>query len=390
MNPALVRTILKDRGLTFCVTDPDLRVIEAEDVMGLLPQGAINLSLFEIIPELKGHSRALSDLLTGKQKRFELIGMPCTTREGENIYSRFIAFPHTGPHDEIAGLIILIQIENDNDRPGESLVLPTGELDRPRKGLKRSDHPLQATRAELRSFDEMKAKFIALASHELRSPLTVIAGYLELLLDGDADRLNKLQRDYLKIIQNSTRQLLATTNDLLDLMRLDAGRVELILQPTDLAALLRTVIADRIPEVEARGQQLAVEITEDLPLVLCDRLRARQILGNLITNAIHCTPPGGHITITLEQAPEANNVVIGVQDGNISLAPAEPESTLGKLVARSSNASPMMQEGLGLQIARALARLHGGKVWIENPNGQGVTVYVSFPIPECHLKSHRS
>ena len=131
----------------------------------------------------------------------------------------------------------------------------------------------------------MKSAFIAIAAHELRTPLTSILGYLELLVGGDAGLLSAQQTEYLQIMETSARRLMRITNDLLDVTRIEAGHMELVLQPTDLISLVNSVIAEVLPLLEDKSQHLVLRAPDHLPQALCDSARAAQIIGNLLNNA---------------------------------------------------------------------------------------------------------
>ncbi len=383
MNPVVTRLVPEARGISYCVADRNLRLIEIGDAAGLFPRGQIAGSVFEIVPGLKYYASTLNGVLAGKQASFEQTGIPHTTRDGRTVGLTLTVLPRTGQNCEIVGLLLLMQIAPDNKPDGQPVAQAADESCRLQDELGYYERQLRAARTELHSLDEMKSKFISLAAHELRSPLTAISGYLELLLDGDSERFTELQRDYLKIIQSSTRQLLATTNDLLDLTRLEAGRVELVLQPTDLAALLRSVIADRMAEIEARTQQLTVEIEEALPRALCDRLRTLQILNHLIAYAMRATPAGGKITVTLKRASQKGLLTVSVHSGNTWIA-TTARSTPSEQSGQPNGKTFAVGRGneLGLQIARALVELHGGRMWIENEAGQRIVCYVALPVAD--------
>ena len=252
-----------------------------------------------------------------------------------------------------------------------------------RDQLARQNLELTAANAELRRLDEMKSAFVSVAAHELRTPLAPIKGYIEVLLDKDVGPINDEQREYLKIVQGSVDRLLKTTNNLLDVTRIEAGRVELVLQPTDLAALVETVAAEFISQLEARAQRLTLHAPPDLPPALCDETRTAQIIGNLLSNASKYTPQGGLITVSLGLAEEEGFLQLSVIDNGVGI-PAEDQPKLFDRFFRAKSAllTGIGGAGLGLHITRSLVELHGGRIWFESAPDKGSTFHVTFPIAE--------
>jgi signal transduction histidine kinase len=141
-----------------------------------------------------------------------------------------------------------------------------------------------------RAVDRMKSELVSLVSHELRTPLTSIKGFTDLILDGDAGEINDEQREYLEIVRQSGDRLTALVNDLLDVARIEAGRVQLNIQPVTMAEIVQSVVTTLGPQIEAKGQSLTVEVEAALPPVRGDRDRLLQVLTNLLSNATKYTP----------------------------------------------------------------------------------------------------
>lgn len=241
---------------------------------------------------------------------------------------------------------------------------------------------LAAANTELQRLDEVKSAFVSIAAHELRSPLTSILGYLELLLGGDAGDLNLQQKDYLRVIEYSAQRLVQTSNDLLDVTRIEAGRLEMVLQPTDLVAVAELAVRQLLPQLKAKSQQLTLHAPARLPLALCDADRARQIIGILLGNANQYSPPGTAIVLSLCEADAAGFLQITVSDQGIGIAPEERASLFRPFFRASSATQPGASgsgAGLGLYIARSLVDLHGGRIWFDSVPGKGTTFYVTLP-----------
>ncbi|MGC8779858.1 MAG: sensor histidine kinase [Anaerolineae bacterium] len=246
----------------------------------------------------------------------------------------------------------------------------------------RLDRLLAVVGAGMQELDEMKSAFITIAAHELRTPVTVITGYLELLLDGDSGALTDRQREYLALIRESADHLLALTQEMLDLLRIETGRIELRLQPVDPRELICSVIGEYQTRIAERRHRLTTTLADGLPAIRCDPQRASQILGNLLANAIKYTPPGGEIWLEVAPAAEAGFLQINVRDTGVGIPMAEQKRVFSRFFRASSaaEADTVGGFGFGLYVARALAELHGGRLWLESVAGRGVVVHVTFPI----------
>jgi signal transduction histidine kinase len=237
---------------------------------------------------------------------------------------------------------------------------------------------LEALNRRLEDVNQLKSEFVTVASHELRTPLTAITGYMELLLEGQMGPLAAAPRQCLGMVKRNAERLVELIDDLLDIARIEAGKVELQRTPLDLAPLIQEVATALRPHIEAKGQQLSLALAAALPSASGDAERVRQILTNLLSNAHKYTPSGGRITVTA--GGEAGRVWIEVQDTGIGLSPEDQ----GRLFTKFFRAQhPMTREvggtGLGLAITRALVELHGGAIAVASAPGQGSTFSVTLP-----------
>ncbi|OQY29127.1 MAG: hypothetical protein B6243_11470 [Anaerolineaceae bacterium 4572_5.2] len=233
---------------------------------------------------------------------------------------------------------------------------------------------------ELQRFSEVKSSFVSVAAHELRSPLSSILGYTEILLERNFGELNPKQAEFLQIVQRSTNRLLDVSTNLLDANRIETGRIDLLLKPLDLAALIRGYAAEFEVQLRRNEQKLTLHTEPDLPMALCDETKTIQIINNLLSNASKYTLPEGKITVNLRQADEAGFLLLSVTDTGIGIAPKERK----KLFDRFYRASNVYQtraggSGLGLYITRSLVELHGGRIWVKSELGVGSTFFVTFP-----------
>jgi signal transduction histidine kinase len=232
--------------------------------------------------------------------------------------------------------------------------------------------------ARAHELTRLKSEFVTLVSHELRSPLTSITGYVELLLEGLGGASAEAQRESLGIVKRNADRLLQLIDDLLDMARIEAGKAELRRTRLDLASLIQEVAKALRPQIEAKGQQLTLDLAEALPGVSGDADRVTQILTNLLSNAHKYTPPAGSITITARG--EEGRVRVNVQDTGIGLSSDDQAQLFTKFFrAQHRTTAGVGGTGLGLAITRALVELHGGEITVTSTLGQGTTFGFTLP-----------
>jgi signal transduction histidine kinase len=236
---------------------------------------------------------------------------------------------------------------------------------------------LQRRAGERDQLDRMKDEFVLTASHELRSPLTSVQGFAELLLL-EREKLSPGQAETVEVILDNTRHLVRLLNDLLDLARSDAGRLTIKPVPADAASLIEDAVRTMRAQFDARGQRLGLEIEPDLPQVEADRDRIRQVMVNLLTNANEYCPEGAGIEVKVRR--NATDVEVDVTDDG----PGIPEEQLGHIFERFSRGDAGETQrvggtGLGLAISKSLIELHGGTIEAESTPGRGSTFRVRLP-----------
>jgi signal transduction histidine kinase len=203
-------------------------------------------------------------------------------------------------------------------------------------------------------------------------------GYIELLLEGQGGPLANRQREWLGIVGDNASRLLTLIDDLLDIARIEAGRIELKRTPLALVPLIQEVACALRPQLEGKGQCLTLELVEALPAVVGDADRLRQILTNLLSNALKYTPAGGRITITARG--DAGGVHVAVQDTGIGLAPEDQVQIFTPFFRAQNNATQGAGgTGLGLAITRALVELHGGAITVASVPGRGSALHCLPP-----------
>lgn len=237
---------------------------------------------------------------------------------------------------------------------------------------------LQRRAGERDQLERMKDEFVLTASHELRSPLTSVQGFAELLML-EREKLSPKQAETVEIILDNTRHVVRLLNDLLDLARSDAGRLTIAPSPTEVAPLVEEATRSLRGQTEVRGQELREEIDAELPLVNADRDRVRQVLVNLLTNANEYCPDGA--TISVKARRHDAEVEIAVSDDG----PGIPSEQLDHIFERFTRGDAGMTQrvggtGLGLAISKSLVELHGGTIAAESTVGAGSTFRFRLPV----------
>ena len=223
--------------------------------------------------------------------------------------------------------------------------------------------------------DKLKDEFVALISHDLRTPLTSIIGYLELTLDDG--NLTEAQRNYLTIVDRNADRLLHLVNDLLFVARLEAGELDLHADNLDLVAIVRQSVAEAEPRAAAKGIELSCTVDGPVP-VRGDKGRMFQLLDNLVSNAIKFTPEGGDVRVSL--GPSNGVARLEVSDTGIGIAADEQKRLFQRFFrASTANEKQIPGTGLGLYIARAIVEAHGGSISVQSRPGSGTSFQIELP-----------
>ena len=236
--------------------------------------------------------------------------------------------------------------------------------------------------------DRAKSEFISTVSHELRTPMTAIKGYTDLLSGGAVGPLNDNQKHFLRVIKNNTGRLIALINDLLDISRIETGRVRFEPAPVKVGEIIADVVEALAARVQERGLTLTYEVGAGLPEVMGDRDRLYQVLTNLVGNAINYTPEG---SVTVEATTAGTAVQVSVHDTGVGIA----REDIGHIFDRFYRADdPIVQEasgtGLGLPIVKMFVEMHGGRVWVDSEKGEGSTFTFILPVSGAELEIEES
>ena len=239
-------------------------------------------------------------------------------------------------------------------------------------------HEIQDKSRQLEIANKHKSEFLANMSHELRTPLNAIIGFSEVLLERLFGDVNEKQVDYLKDIHSSGRHLLNLINDILDLSKVEAGRMELEPSTFDLPSAIANAMALIRERAQRHGIALGMDVDPDLGDIVADERKLKQILLNLLSNAVKFTPDGGRIDVRARQ--DDSFVRISVADTGVGIAREDQEAVFEEFRQVGSNYTTKQEgTGLGLALTRRFVELHGGTIGVESEPGQGSTFTFTLP-----------
>lgn len=253
------------------------------------------------------------------------------------------------------------------------------ELESTASELAAVNRELEARSQQVDAFAKVQRDFVASAAHELRTPLTSIMGYVELVLEADADDLGETERAHLEIAQRNSQRLLALVEDLLTVNKLETGHLSVHPAPTAVAGLLHQTAETFLPICERRALTLVVEEPREPLAVLADRARIVQVIENLLGNAVKFTPPGGAVHVSARS--EGDRCAFAISDTGIGIAAEELPHVFERFFrSASSKAMAVPGTGLGLGIAKSLVEAHDGNLEVESQVGLGTTFTLTPPV----------
>jgi len=245
--------------------------------------------------------------------------------------------------------------------------------------LNRMSEELGRLYQQLEAASRHKSEFLANMSHELRTPLNAIIGFSEVLLERMFGELNPKQEEYLQDIMTSGRHLLSLINDILDLSKVEAGRMELEPSAFDLPAALEGCLTLVRERATRHGITLGLTVDERLGQIVADERKVRQVVLNLLSNAVKFTPEGGRVAVGAARAD--GSVEVSVSDTGIGIAQDEQEAIFEEFRQAGSDYTRKREgTGLGLALSRKFVELHGGRIWVKSEVGKGSTF--TFTLPE--------
>jgi two-component system phosphate regulon sensor histidine kinase PhoR len=280
-------------------------------------------------------------------------------------------------------------LQQKSPLPSEELILGTQE--QPVREVSVSVTPVQTPHGDCAVFtardlsalkvaNQVRSNFVSMVSHELRTPLNSVHGFIDLLLQGHMGDLNEEQRTYLGYAQEGVQQLISIVQDILFMTRSDLGQFEIKQQEVPLRVLVRQVVSGMQPQASKASVVLNADISTDIPLLYVDPQRIKQVLNNLISNAIKYTPPGGTITISASAISEDWVMISVIDTGYGILTEDRPHIFERFYQSNQREQSRMGGYGLGLSIARLIVEQHGGTISFESVLEKGTTFYFTVPV----------
>jgi signal transduction histidine kinase len=271
-------------------------------------------------------------------------------------------------------------------RQNRDLVQVLSELEEKRELLERlntkleeSNRELNEANARLRELSAMKEEFLALTTHDLRSPLTVISGVINFFTSGRLGEMTAEQKNMVAMMERNTQNLIELVNDLLDASKLESGTMRLDPASIELRGLVGELREQMQPLAHEKEISLEDDVPEDLPPLRADRAKLRRILVNLVSNALKFTPKGGRVRLGASR--EGSLVRVSVEDTGVGIQREDLHDIFDKYAqARSRATRSEKGTGLGLYITRQLVELHGGKISVQSEVGRGSTFSFTIPI----------
>lgn len=227
--------------------------------------------------------------------------------------------------------------------------------------------------------ERAKTEFVSLAAHQLRTPLSAIRWYAELLVSGDAGEMTEEQKEYLMQLQESNLRMIDLVDDFLNVSRLDLGTFEVVPKPMDLRAVVDSLESELKPEIERKKLEFVKDYQENLPMIDVDEKLIRVVIQNFMTNAIKYTPEAGRVVVKLFS--DAQNMQIAVSDTGYGIPEKDKSRIFSKLFRAANVISKEVDgNGLGLYVVKQIVETSGGKVWFESKEGEGSTFFVTLPL----------
>jgi len=238
---------------------------------------------------------------------------------------------------------------------------------------------MESSLARSRELEQAKTEFVGLASHQLRTPLTAVAWYAEMLLGKDFGTFNKKQEDYLREIYAGNQRMIDLVDDLLNTSRIDMGTLKVKLEPVNLTGMMEDTLKEFLPQTSQKRLHVERKYSRSLPAVKADPELSKIVFQNLISNAVKYNSPGGKISVEIKKRD--SDILVRVADSGWGIPAGQQRKIFTKLF-RADNVRKKDTEGtgLGLYVVRAIVKKSGGKIWFESKEGKGTVFYISLKV----------
>ena len=351
-----LQAILSSMGEGIIVVDTDFRISlmnqTASVLLRVAPFEAMQKQVFEVFPVFRGKEQVVEtrDLLWKVMEQPDILNI----RLKDDYYCR----------NKAGGIFSIAMVAASLMRKGEI------------GGVIIAFHDIQ----EEKDIDRAKTEFVSLASHQLSTPLSTVNWYAEMLLAGDAGKLNKEQKKYVDEVYRGTQRMVELVNALLNVSRLELGTFAVEPKPTDIGKLVQSAIDEQSPQINGKGLRVETAFDNAIPLVPADPKLLRMVVQNLLSNAVKYTPQAGTIGVSLSLNSQ-KNVLLKVSDTGYGIPKSQHDKIFTKLF-RADNVREKDTEGtgLGLYVVKAIIDQSGGAIWFESEENKGTTFYVTVPL----------
>lgn len=234
-----------------------------------------------------------------------------------------------------------------------------------------------------KELDKLKDNFVCSVTHELRAPIVAMRNSITIMLDGSAGPVSENQRKFLEIAERNLKRLNLLINDLLDIAKLEAGRMEIKPEPASIKKVIDEAVEMMNSWAKNKGITISAKAPEKIPEANFDANRIIQVITNIVGNAIKFTPKNGFIYLEAEKSPENNEIIVGISDTGPGIGKEDKEKVFDKFYQITSDnlaGGSVGGTGLGLAICKEIIELHGGRIWVESETGQGAKFIFTLPV----------
>jgi len=381
----LMQAVLEDAGYSDVITAGSTQ--EAFTILGLddpsLPTPGVDLILLDInMPETDGVEACQRIKSVSKLRDIPVIMVTGVAAE-EKLEQAFSAgatdyiLKPTNPAEMIARIGSALELKQEMERRKSGYV---SDLEEKNRELELAFLELEKKNEELEEASRAKTQILSTATHELKTPLTSIIGYIDIILmrQNKVGPLNEKQQRYLQTAQRNSYRLKSLVDDLLDISRIESGGLDLAPAELELWPEIEEIVTGMQTQLNDKNIDLVLDIPQDICPVLADKLRLGQVISNLLSNACKYSPQGARVTIRARE--EDAGVRIDVSDTGIGISAEDQERLFTKFFrADNSSTREVSGSGLGLYITKHLIEAHGGRIWASSQIGQGTTFSINWP-----------